>query len=61
MFILLSMSCDSIFTFLLAYSLHVSKINITSFKIWSLKASVIIHIATDLKSLDHGQTVQPFS
>lgn len=55
MFILFSMSCNSISTFLLAHSPHVG------FKIWSQKTPVIIHTKTDLKSLDPGQILQPFS
>lgn len=57
MFILFSMSCNSIPTFLLAHSPHVDKINKTSFQL----VSVIIHTKRDLKSLDSGQIVQPFS
>lgn len=61
MFVLFSMSYNSISTFLLAHSPHVGKTNKTSFKIWSQKTPVAIHAETDLKSLDPGQIVQPFS
>lgn len=57
--LILSVSCNSISTFLLAHSptlpfYHLGKINKTSFKIWSLKTSVIIHTEMNLKSHDHG-------